>query len=81
MMGFRGTILHGFATMARAIEGLVRARFAGDPARLRTFDGRFTKPLLLPARVGLYARGADVWVADAPGGPAYLAATPTQGVS
>lgn len=72
--GFRSTILHGFATMARAIEGLVRARFAGDPSRLRVWDCKFTRPLLLPAQVGLYTQGADVWVADAPGGPAYLAA-------
>lgn len=72
--GFKRTILHGFATMARAIEGLVRARFAGDPSRLRVWDCKFTRPLLLPAQVGLYTRGQDVWVADAPGGPAYLAA-------
>lgn len=73
--GFKRTILHGFATMARAIEGLVRARFAGDPSRLRVWDCKFTRPLLLPAQVGLYTRGQDVWVADAPGGPAYLAAS------
>jgi acyl dehydratase len=72
--GFKSTILHGFATMARAIEGLVRARFAGDPSRLRVWDCKFTRPLLLPAQVGLYTRGQDVWVADAPGGPAYLSA-------
>ncbi len=72
--GFKRTILHGFATMARAIEGLVRARFAGDPSRFRVWDCKFTKPLLLPAQIGLYTQGADVWVADAPGGPAYLAA-------
>jgi MaoC like domain len=75
--GFRGTILHGFATMARAIEGVVRARFAGDASRLRTWDCKFTRPLVLPAQVGLYARGDEVWVGDAPGGPAYLAATLT----
>jgi len=73
--GFRGTILHGFATMARAIEGLVRGRFAGDPTRLRVWDCKFTRPLLLPAQVGLYAKGDAVWVGDAPGGPAYLTAT------
>lgn len=72
--GFKSTILHGFATMARAIEGLVRARFAGDPSRLRVWDCKFTRPLLLPAQVGLYTQGAEVWVADAPGGPAYLSA-------
>ena len=73
--GFRNTILHGFSTMARAIEGLNRGRFAGDPRRLTVFDCKFTRPLVLPARVGLYLRGQEVWVGDAPGGPAYLAGT------
>ncbi|MCE9579112.1 MAG: hypothetical protein K8W52_38675 [Deltaproteobacteria bacterium] len=73
--GFRGTILHGFATMARAIEGVIRTRLAGDAARLRVWDARFTRPLVLPAQVGLYAQDGHAWVGDAPGGPAYLAAT------
>lgn len=72
--GFRNVILHGFATMARAIEGLNRSLFAGDVRRLGVFDCRFTRPLVLPARVGLYV-GAErsVFVGDARGGPAYLA--------
>lgn len=78
--GFRGVILHGFATMARAMEGLVRARFAGDPHALAVVDVRFTRPLLLPARVGLYEAPAEdggraIFVGDAPGGPAYLTGT------
>lgn len=73
--GFRGTIRHGFATMARAIEGVQRGRLAGDVTRLRVWDCKFTRPLLLPAQVGLYAQGDRAWVADAPGGPAYLTAT------
>lgn len=71
--GFKGTILHGFATMARAIEGLNRAYFAGNPRRLASFDARFTKPLVLPARVGLYVADHEVFVGEAPGGTAYLA--------
>ena len=74
--GFRSTILHGFSTMARTIEGLNRGLFSGATRRLATFDCRFTRPLVLPARVGLYQkdgeRGGEVWVGDAPGGPAYL---------
>lgn len=70
--GFKNTILHGFATMARAIEGLQRRRFAGAIDRLRVVDVKFTRPLVLPARVGLYARGSELYVGDAPGGPAYL---------
>jgi acyl dehydratase len=71
-LGFRGTILHGFATMARAMEGLNRALFAGAVDRIRSFDVRLTRPLVLPARVGLYLDGQNVHVGDAPGGPEYL---------
>jgi acyl dehydratase len=70
--GFRNTILHGFATLARAVEGLSRGKLAGDVDALAEIDVRFTRPLVLPARVGLYVRGDGVWVGDAPGGPAYL---------
>jgi hypothetical protein len=70
--GFRNVILHGFGTMARAIEALNRGLFAGDVTALREIDVRFTRPLVLPARVGVYVSGDKVWVGDAPGGPAYL---------
>lgn len=73
--GYRSTILHGFATMARAIEGLQRGLLSGSTHSLTMFDCKFTRPLLLPARVGLYVRGPEAWVGDAPGGPAYLTAT------
>jgi acyl dehydratase len=70
--GFRNVILHGFGTLARAIEALQRGLFAGDVDALAGIDVRFTRPLVLPARVGVYVRGDRVWVGDAPGGPAYL---------
>jgi hypothetical protein len=71
--GFRTVILHGFSTFARAIEALNRARFAGDPSRLQTIDARLSRPLVLPARVGVYVNGdGGIWVGDAPGGGAYL---------
>ena len=73
--GFRNVILHGFGTMARTVEGLVRGRFASDASRLRGLDVRFSRPLVLPAEVGLYTDGARVFVADAPGAPAYLTGT------
>ena len=77
--GFRGAILHGFSTMARAMEGIIRHMYAGAAIRLGGVDVRFTRPLVLPARVGLYVRGREasreVFVGDAPGGPAYLAGT------
>lgn len=71
--GFRSTILHGFSTMARTFEGLARGVLAGDPSKLELLDVRFTRPLVLPARVGLYVAQNQVYVGDAPGGPAYLA--------
>jgi hypothetical protein len=70
--GFKNVILHGFGTMARAIEALNRGLFAGNVDALEEIDVRFTRPLVLPARVGVYVRGDKVWVGDAPGGPAYL---------
>lgn len=73
--GFRNVILHGFGTLARAIEALNRGLFAGDVTALSEIDVRFTRPLVLPARVGVYVRGDKVWVGDAPGGPAYLEGT------
>jgi acyl dehydratase len=74
--GFRACILHGFGTLARAVEALARARLAGDPLRLAAIDVRFTRPLVLPARVGAYvatdAGAGRIWIGDAPGGAAYL---------
>jgi acyl dehydratase len=81
--GFRGCILHGFATLARTVEALNRRVFAGDPRALASIDVRFSRPLVLPAKVGVYVtRGSDgasaspstsaVFVGDAPGGGAYL---------
>lgn len=73
--GFPNVILHGFGTMARAIEGLNRNLFAGDPTRLKKWSCRFTKPLVLPAKAGLYTHGNEVFVGVAVGGPAYLVGT------
>ena len=61
-MGFRSTILHGFAAMARVYAGLERA-FA--PRRLRLLDMRFVRPITLPARVSLYVDGDRVLVGAA----------------
>ncbi len=76
--GFKNTILHGFATLARAYEGLNQNLFAGA-SPIDTFDVRFTSPLILPANVGLYIRreGGEVFVGDAPGGRVYMMGTYT----
>lgn len=74
--GHKKPILHGFATLARAVEVLQRNRFAGDVTRLRALDARFTRPLPLPARVGVYLSPPDrLAVADAPGASPYLDAS------
>jgi acyl dehydratase len=67
LAGFRSTILHGFATLARAVEALNGGPFEGDPSRLRSIDVRFTKPLVLPARVSVYTTaGGGLWVGESP---------------
>jgi hypothetical protein len=71
--GFRRCILHGFSTLARAIEALNRARFSANPSRLSLIEARFTSPLLLPASVGVYVvNDGRLWVGDAPQGRVYL---------
>lgn len=76
--GHPTTILHGFSTMARSIEILNRALWAGDVSRLRSIDVRFARPLRLPGDVGVYVDGKGGLTAGAaPGGPAYLTGTYT----
>ena len=58
--------------MARTAEGLNRGLFSGSVRSLQQLDVRFTRPLVLPAAVGLYVLDDSVFVGDAPGGPAYL---------
>jgi len=75
--GFRSCILHGFSTFARAYEAVVRNVFSGNVDAIRTMEARFTRPLVLPAAVGVYVGGSvldggDVYVGDAPGAGAYL---------
>ncbi|WP_394837286.1 hypothetical protein LVJ94_10305 [Pendulispora rubella] len=74
--GFRSCILHGFSTFARAYEAVTRNVFSGDVNAIRSMEARFTRPLVLPAAVGVYAvlgeRVGRVYVGDAPGAGAYL---------
>jgi acyl dehydratase len=78
-VGFPSTILHGFGTLAWTVESLAGAGgpLEGDPSRLVSIDVRFTRPLVLPARVSVYtgpgpgsARG--VWVGEHEGADANL---------
>jgi hypothetical protein len=70
--GFRNVILHGFGTLARAWEGLNRSVLGGDVRAITSFEARLTRPLVLPHEIGLYTAGNELYVGDAPGGPAYL---------
>jgi hypothetical protein len=70
--GFKGCILHGFATLARAYEALVSARCAGVPAKMKMVDVRFVRPLVLPGRVVACVREDGVWLGEKAGGEAYL---------
>ena len=76
--GFKNTILHGFSTMARSIEG-IKTHHLLDGGTLRWIDVQFTRPLVLPCKVGLFIRITDtehhVYVGDAAGGPAYMTGT------
>jgi hypothetical protein len=61
--------------MARAYEGLNNT-VVPPGGRLQAIDVKFTRPLLLPANVGIYVDDVGgVFVGDAPGGPAYLMGT------
>jgi acyl dehydratase len=70
--GLRGTILHGFGSFGLTFEALTRNLLSGDPAAIAALQVDFVKPLTLPARVGIYQLGSQVFVAEAPEAPAYL---------
>ena len=72
MSGFKNTILHGFCTMARAMEAIRRHRV--PPGQfISNFEVEFRRPLVLPAKVGVYVDAhGEICVGDALGGPAYM---------
>lgn len=80
--GFKNTILHGFASMARAAEAL--GQRLGSPQALSTLDVRFVQPLVLPrfhgdpkgvGSIGCYVRDQEVFVGTSAGGPAFMVGT------
>jgi hypothetical protein len=70
--GFPNVVLHGFGSLALCWEALNRNLFAGDVHAVATFDVRLVRPLVLPREVGVYVVDRQVFLGDAPGGPAYL---------
>lgn len=78
LAGFKNVILHGYASVGRTLESLNRQVFLGRPGRLDTFECRFVRPLVLPARPGVFIDGqGGIFLGDAPGGPAYFTGTYT----
>ena len=72
MSGFKNTILHGFSTMARAMEAVRRHRVPTGKF-ISKFEVEFRRPLVLPAKVGIYVSEDNlICVGDALGGPAYM---------
>jgi acyl dehydratase len=69
--GYKGPILHGFASMAYAFETLKRALFGGATDAIRSVDVRFVRPLVLPAAVGVYVEGNQLFLGSR-GEPAFL---------
>lgn len=74
-LGFGGAILHGFGTLAIALETMAKVLWAGDVSRLAEVEVRFTRPVRLPGRIGIFVHENGLFVGDAPGGPANLTGT------
>jgi acyl dehydratase len=58
-MGFKTTILHGFASMARVYAALEAAL---GPRKLEVLDLRFTRPVTLPGRIAIFLDADRVFV-------------------
>jgi acyl dehydratase len=73
MAGFKGVILHGFATLARAIESMNAGLWGGDVTRLSSIEVRFVRPVNLPGEYGVYVNDAgSIWVGKSAGQEACL---------
>lgn len=72
LFGYDRPILHGFGTLAIALEAMNRVLWAGDVDRLATVEVRFTAPVKLPGKVGVFVTDSELFVGTAPGGPAAL---------
>lgn len=77
--GFASTIMHGYATLAIALEALIGVLFAGASTPLTSVDVKFVRPLLLPHEVGVFVDGDALFVGENPGGPAFMTGVFTHG--
>jgi acyl dehydratase len=73
--GFPNVILHGFGSLSLCWEALNKNLFGGSVHAIEVFDVKLARPLVLPHEVGVYVLGGEMFVGDAPGGPAYLTGT------
>ena len=73
--GYSSPILHGFATMALAIEQLNKNVLGNDPSLLREIDVKFSRPLRLPAKVAFFIKDDTVYVGYGPGSKPFLVGT------
>ena len=73
LAGFKGCILHGFSSLARATESIIRHRAGGDPSALGMIEAKFTKAIVLPNKIGIFAKeNGEFSVGHKPGEPAYV---------
>jgi acyl dehydratase len=72
--GFKRCILQGFAMHSLAVEALGATLSRGAPS-LAAVDVKFARPLVLPAKVGVYSKGDHFWLGAGPGAPANLIGT------
>lgn len=76
-MRFPNVILHGFGTAAIAHEAVGRALLSGRFDRIRRFEAKFLRPVVLPGEVSVFVSTADglrreVFVGESRGGPLFL---------
>lgn len=70
--GFRSPILHGYASMARTLEVVLQKHLHGQIDQFRDIDIRFTYPLPIPGKAGVYVFEDKFYLGSANGGRAYL---------
>ena len=63
LSGFKSTILHGFASMARSFEVINNQLLGGNHRQLKSIEVKFTKPILLPGNVSFYLKKDEFFLA------------------
>jgi hypothetical protein len=72
LSGFSGVFLHGFSSMARMAEILIKNRLSGRVDYLQSLDVRFVRPLMLPNVVSVFMHHDEIWLGHSPGSSAYV---------